>query len=104
MNEKVEISLANGLIVSLEDDGCVDGHVVVQDGDPEKTMTVCTSAIRCALDAAHEIGGRRAANAVLGAAKQLHRMDVRQTEIERRAEAMERVRDVWDAADDELEV
>lgn len=47
------------------------------------------------------IGGRRAANAVLGAAKQLHRMDVRQTEIERRAEAMERVRDVWD---DELEV
>lgn len=104
MNEKVEISLANGLIVSLEGDGCVDGHVVVQDGEAGKTLTICAAAIRCALDTAHETGGRRAVRAVLGTAKQLHRMDVKQKEIERRAETMERVRDVWDAADDELEV
>lgn len=104
MNKKIEIGLKNGLIVSLEGDGCVDGHVVVQDRDPEKIMTVCTSAIRCALDAAHETGGRRAVRAVLGTAKQLHRMDVKQKEIERQAETMERAQDVWDAADDELEV
>ena len=55
MNEKVEISLANGLIVSLEGDGCVDGHVVVQDGEAGKTLTICAAAIRCALRLGGEI-------------------------------------------------
>ena len=99
MNKKIEIGLKNGLIVSLEGDGCVDGH-----GEAGKTLTICAAAIRCALDTAHETGGRRAVRAVLGTAKQLHRMDVKQREIERQAETMERVQDVWDAADDELEV
>ena len=102
MNQNIE--LRNGLIVSLESDDRVVAHVVMKDGDAGKTLTICAAAIRCALDTAHETGGRRAVRAVLGTAKQLHRMDVKQKEIERQAETMERVQDVWDAADDELEV
>lgn len=95
MSKVVEVELKNGMSVSLEEDGVV-ARMSAPDGDSKTKLRICTAAVRSALNVAHDIGGQKAARAVLGAGKQLYRLDVKKNELEQ-----QRARELWD---DDLEV
>ena len=75
--QKIEVTTARGLIVTMDDSWRATSVVVMREGDEGGALALCTETIRDALNAAYELGGPIAAKTALGVAKQLHRRDVR---------------------------
>lgn len=75
--EKIEVTTARGLIVTMDDDWRTTSVMVMREGDEGGALALCTETICKALNAAYELGGPIAAKTALWVAKQVHRRDVK---------------------------